>query len=453
MSSRLAASKGKGKSGMTRVALWALVVLFLINTMNFFDRQILGAVGESVKMEFGLSDTQLGWLGTAFTLLYAAVGLPFGLLADRVSRRWLLSAGVTLWSALTAASGVAQSFRQLFVIRLGVGIGEATCAPAATSLIADLFPSTRRGWALSVFMMGLPIGLGMSLIVAAELLRHYSWRIPFFVACVPGLILAFVVLSIKEPKRGASERLPQSSSTPPVASEYLRMLATPTVWWLIASGALHNFNMYSVGAFLVPMLIRFHGVDPSQACWIAALAYGFSGIPGLLLGGWTADWLRAKRVDGRLIVGATSIAVAIPLTYFAFAQPRGYAIVLGVLFGIGCAFMYVYYSSVYATLQDVVQPKVRGTAMALYFFAMYVFGASAGPLVTGYFSDRFAMESAVAAGVIDVAAADLPAEHKAEGIRKTMFLVPAINVALAVVLVAACFTVRRDVERVARRPA
>lgn len=433
---------------MTRIALWSLFVLFLINTMNFFDRQILGAVGESVKEEFGLSDTELGWLGTAFTLLYAVVGLPFGLLADRVSRRWILSAGVTLWSVLTAASGIAQSFRQLFAIRLGVGVGEASCAPAATSLIADLFPSTRRAWALSVFMMGLPIGLGMSLIAAAELLRHFSWRTPFFVACVPGLILAVVVLWIKEPKRGASEHTSSSTSAPPKTSEYVTMLATPTVWWLIASGALHNFNMYSAGAFLVPMLIRFHGMGPSEACWLVAFAYGLSGIPGLFLGGWTADWLRTKRVDGRLIVGAASIVVAIPFTYFAFSQPQGYAITLGVLFGVGCAFMYVYYSSVYATLQDVVQPKVRGTAMALYFFAMYVFGASAGPLVTGFVSDHFAMESAVAAGVLDGSAADLPAEHKAEGIRKTMFLIPAINVALAAVLVAACFTVRRDVERV-----
>ena len=128
-----------------RSGVWfALSVLFAINTLNFYDRQILGAVGETVRNEWKLSDTVLGSLGTAFTLLYAVVGVPLGRMTDRYSRRWILCAGVTVWSVLTAASGLAQNFTQLFAVRLGVGIGEASCAPAATSLIGDLFPASRR---------------------------------------------------------------------------------------------------------------------------------------------------------------------------------------------------------------------------------------------------------------------------------------------------------------------
>src|ERR1044072_312258 len=122
---------------------FALCGLFAINTMNFFDRQILGAVGETIRDEWQLSDTALGTLGTAFTLLYAAVGVPLGRLTDRFTRTWILSAGVAVWSLFTAVSGFARNYSQLFFARLGVGVGEATSAPAATSLIGDLFPATK----------------------------------------------------------------------------------------------------------------------------------------------------------------------------------------------------------------------------------------------------------------------------------------------------------------------
>src|SRR5690242_3581761 len=134
-------------------AAFALTVLFAINTMNFFDRQILGAIGEMVRKDWGLSDTALGTLGTAFTLLYAAVGLPLGWLTDKARRTRILSVGVFLWSLFTAASGLAMNFWQLFMLRLGVGVGEASCAPASSSLIGDLFPANRRAKALSVFML------------------------------------------------------------------------------------------------------------------------------------------------------------------------------------------------------------------------------------------------------------------------------------------------------------
>src|SRR5882672_12241281 len=124
--------------------------------MNFFDRQIIGGVGEGIRREWGLSDTALGLLGTVFTLLYAIVGLPLGRLSDRTERRWVLAGGVFAWSVLTAVSGAARSFGQLIVARLGVGVGEATCAPASTSLIGDLFPKTRRARAVALWMLGLP---------------------------------------------------------------------------------------------------------------------------------------------------------------------------------------------------------------------------------------------------------------------------------------------------------
>src|SRR4051812_3297432 len=152
-------SSGKEPIKGAGFALW---ILFGINAMNFYDRQILAAVAEPIRKEWALNDTMLGTLATAFTLIYAAVGLPLGRLADSWSRSKLLALGVAAWSALTAASGLAWSYAALFVSRLGVGIGEASCAPAANSLIGDLYPPGKRARALSIFMLGLPIGLFLS---------------------------------------------------------------------------------------------------------------------------------------------------------------------------------------------------------------------------------------------------------------------------------------------------
>ena len=195
---------------MTR-ATYALLVLFAINLMNFFDRQILGAVGEGIRREWGLSDTALGLLGTAFTLLYAVFGLPLGRLSDRRQRRLILAGGVFAWSALTAVSGMARTFAQLIVARLAVGVGEATCAPASTSLIGDFFPAARRARAVAIWMLGLPLGLGLANGAGGWILQNWGWRNAFYVAAIPGLLCAVAALGIREPKRAWSRRTPSAS--------------------------------------------------------------------------------------------------------------------------------------------------------------------------------------------------------------------------------------------------
>ena len=180
--------------------VFTLSVLLGINTMNFFDRQILPAVQEKVRRDWPLSDSDLGWLGTAFILLYAAVGLPLGRLADVWRRKWLLAGGVGLWSLLTFGSGLAWNFWSLFVLRLGVGVGEATCAPAASSLIGDLVPAQRRARAMALFMLGLPLGLALSSLVSGTIAQRYGWREAFFVAGLPGLLLAAAALFIADPR-------------------------------------------------------------------------------------------------------------------------------------------------------------------------------------------------------------------------------------------------------------
>src|SRR5580704_1126611 len=158
-----------------RAATAAIVILLGVNILNYYDRQAPGALAEPIRQEFGLSDTQLGLLGSAFTWVYALAGLPIGLLGDRWSRRKLLAAGVALWSALTAVGAIANSYGLLLISRLGVGIGEAAAAPAGTSWIGDLFPPEERSRALSAFMLGVPAGTALSFFTSGPIAGVWGW--------------------------------------------------------------------------------------------------------------------------------------------------------------------------------------------------------------------------------------------------------------------------------------
>jgi MFS family permease len=427
-------------------SVWfALWVLFAINTMNFFDRQILGAVGEAVRREWGMSDGAMGALGTAFTLLYAFVGVPLGRLTDKTGRKGILSAGVFVWSLTTVLSGFARNFWQLFVLRLGVGVGEASCAPAATSLIGDLFPADRRAKALSIFMLGLPIGIALSFAVSGTIARSYGWRPAFYVAGIPGLLCALAVLFIKEPQRGATE-VHKIGGRKREGSPYRLVLSIPTMRWLIISGALHNFNMYAIGSFLTPFLMRYHGADIRDANFISMVVYGLSGAPGLMLGGIIGDAVMKRRMNGRLLIGTLSILCSVPFLYLALGRPGGDRLGFMLLMGIGCALMYAYYSTVYSTIQDVIEPSLRGTAMALYFFAMYVLGASLGPYGTGLVSDFFTMRAAGAGGVESFTQQAVE-PFRAAGLHTAMYIIPVLGALLTLVLFAASRTVTKDMLR------
>lgn len=426
-------------------AAYALAVLFAINAMNFFDRQIGGVLAEPIRKEWNLSDSALGGLATAFTLLYAFVGIPFGRMSDRGARKTILSVSVLIWSALTSLAAITRTYGQMFAARLGVGSGEAACAPAATSLIGDLYPPARRARAMSVFMLGLPVGIALSYFVASFVAHAWGWRAAFLVAGIPGVICSIAALFIDEPPRGMVETRSVGARRRE-GSPWRVLLTIPTMWWLILSGALHNFNMYALGSFLAPLLMRYHGVTLRQAGLMSMISFGLSGIPGLLIGGALADRFSMRRRDGRLIVGALSIVVSVPLLLLALSRPPHATFAFVLLASGACMAMYVYYSSVYATLHDVVEPSLRGTAMALYFFAMYVLGASLGPIATGMASDFFTRRAAAGRAL---------EPFRGVGLHSAMYLIPWLSIALALVLFAATRTVGRDMDRLddaLRRP-
>ena len=425
-------------------AAFALLVLFCINTINFYDRQILAAVVEPIRKEWGLNDAELGLLGTAFTLLYAAAGLPLGRLSDLWARTRLLGIGVAFWSVLTSASGFAWNYSALFMTRLGAGVGEATCAPASNSLIGDLYPPTQRARALSIFMLGLPIGLFLSYWLSGWIAQAHGWRAAFFFPCVPGLVLAALSLKITEPQRGAADSGAKAGARRP-GSPYWLVLGTPTMLWIIVSGALHNFNMYAINAFMTAFLSRYHHLALKQATFTSAVVLGAVGVIGLLGGGWASDRLGKARADGRLLVSALALLLATPCIYFALEQPPGAIPGFIILMGAGSMLGFIYYAGVYAAIQDVIEPALRGTAMAIYFFAMYVLGASFGPLITGMLSDRLARRAMAKAG-----ATVMSEPFRAAGLHHAMYLIPLLCLLLAFVLFAASRAMPADMERLRR---
>src|SRR5690349_13338972 len=215
----------------------SLAVLVAVNILNFYDRHVIGALTEPIRKEFGLSDAQVGLIGSAFIWLYALVGLPLGRVADSRSRKKLLTGGMAGWSWLTAAAALATSFTMLLLSRPGFAVGEALVAPAAPIWIGVLFPPSQRARPLAIFMLGVPVGGALSYFFSGPVAQAYGWRTAMVLAAVPAIILIPILLRLTEPLRGAAETHRESST-----ASKLTILKIPTMWWIIASGALLNFN-------------------------------------------------------------------------------------------------------------------------------------------------------------------------------------------------------------------
>ena len=413
----------------------ALGVLFAVNLLNFYDRQILGPLLEPIRKEFHLTDTQLGALSTLFTIVYAIVGVPFGRLADSWSRKKLLALGMIVWSALTAASGFAANYIMLLFTRLGVGVGEAACAPVGTSWIGDLFTVTRRSRALAFFMMAVPLGTGLSYMVSGPVAQAFGWRAAFWLAAAPVILLAPALFALHEPRRGAAEhRL--SAGEHLVAWSVLRI---PTLWWIIASGALINFNLYALGTFLPAFLIRVHGLSVARSGFWLGVGSVAAGLFAATTGGLVGDWAIRKRSNGRMLAASVGALAAAPLALWSVVLPAGSWIAATVLMCAAYGLLNTYYGMVYSSIHDIVAPALRGTAMSVYFMAMYLCGASFGPVITGRLSDVMARRAAALTGSSIVTEA-----ARATGLQQAMLVIPALSLILALVLYAGSRTIARD---------
>jgi MFS family permease len=417
-------------------------VLVAINVLNFYDRQVVGAVVEPVRKEFSLSDTQIGLLNTAFTVLYGIVGLPLGRLADRISRKKLLAVGIAVWAVLTASSRWINSYSFLVFTRLGVGVGEATAAPTATSWIGDLYPPERRSRPLALFMLGVPVGGALSFFFSGPIAQRLGWRAAMVAAAAPALLLIPLLLMLKEPARGASEK----HAVAPVATGSVwqvlgKLLSIPSFLWIALSGALVNFNLYSIATFFPAFFGRIHHMNVARAGLIMGTIYAVGGIVGGLLAGRLGDRIVHRSRSGRMKIAAVAAFLAVPLSYFGIHQGYGALAVAVPLLTVAYGLLNMYYGLVYASIQDIVPPTLRGTTMAIYFLVMYLGGASWGTLIIGKLSDRFALHAAHLAGFDKINEA-----AKAIGLQQALLAIPVLSLLLALVLWAGSRTIEKDMQ-------
>ena len=414
----------------------SLAVLMAVNILNFYDRQLVGALTEPIRKEFSMSDAQIGLIGTAFIWLCALAGLPLGRVADTASRRKLLAAGMLVWSALTGLAAAAVNYPMLLLSRLGFAVGEAVVAPAATSWIGDLFPAAERSRALAVFMLGLPVGGAMSYFFSGPVAQAYGWRAAMLLAAAPAVVLIPLLLRLQEPLRGAAEAPREISGQPRMRT----ILRIPTMWWIIASGALLNFNTYAISMFLPAFLSRVHRLSLAGSGMATGAVIAAGGALGFLIAARLGDRAVRTRSDGRLLSAASASLMAAPFAYFGIGAASVSAAIP--LIAVAYGLLNSYYGLVYAAIQDIVAPALRGRAMAVYFLAMYLCGASFGPLVTGKLSDLAARRAAHAAGATAVTEA-----FKAVGLEQAMLIIPVLSLMLAIVLYGGSRTIAADMLR------
>lgn len=368
---------------------YTLFVLFLVNFLNYFDRIVPAAVLEPIRQEFSLNDTQLGLVTTAFTVVYALFAIPMGQLADGRSRKKILAVGVGVWSLFTAASGLAAGFVSFMAARMGVGFGEASCTPAATSLIGDLLPQDRRARAYGFFMLGLPLGTFAALLLVGLVAADYGWRAAFMLAALPGAVVALMLLVCVEPRRGRHDPAGQASGLP----SPMRAIMSSRLFWSIGLvGVALSMAGYAMRTYLPAFFSRTYGLGIAEAGAAAAIVLGATGIIGLIVGGAISDRVAARRLDGRVLLGAVASLLAAPLVYVGLNTVGVKAAT--VTLAVGWTLYFVYLVTAHTTLIDHFDSRLRGRAVGVFVFLATV-GAAAGSVLAGSLSDHFAQAAAV----------------------------------------------------------
>ena len=366
----------------------ALLVMVGINFLNYLDRYVPAVAGPLIQKEFHLTDTAVGFLGTAFLLVYAISALPFGVWADRWVRRTIVGIGVTIWSIATTLTAFSQNYVHLFLGRAAVGIGEASYYPAGTSLLSDYFPKETRGRAFAIWNAGTALGIAVGFAGGGIIARTYGWRAAFLLTSVPGLIFAALAFRLREPLRGAAEkRGPKVEHVADATlTNFLGLLRNRTLMATIASQVALYFVL-AANAYWLPFFLnrRFH-LDVAEAGVVAGGVLVVGGLIGPLAGGWLADrW--ARRFDGaNLMVGMLGFLLGAVFVTLGILAPTLRLFVPMLFLGVLC--LYLYAGPFSAISQNVVVPSLRASSVTLSLFLAHVFGDSYSPLAVGFLSDH-----------------------------------------------------------------
>ncbi|MEE4184220.1 MAG: MFS transporter [Gammaproteobacteria bacterium] len=402
----------------TGYAWYVVVLLTLAYMFSFLDRQILSLLVEPIKADLQISDTQMSLLqGLAFGIFYTLLGIPLGRLADRRSRRGIIAAGITVWCCMTAACGLARNFVQLFVARIGVGVGEAALNPSAFSLISDYFPREKRARPMSFYNMGVALGAGVALMLGGQVIawafatepptlpwigRLYPWQLVFFIVGLPGLLLALLMVTVREPARqGRIELSGSDAQTLPLktVAEFLWQRRN-TYGTLFVGMSVVTIIGYGYFSWIPTMFIRTWGWSIREIAFAYGAVILISGPLGVNLAGWLADrWYNRGRRAAHMEVTLLGACLLVPASVLVPLMPTPeWAVVMLIPASIGGA---IPTATAGAALMMIVPNQMRAQTTAIYYFVINVIGLTLGPsciaLVTDYvFADEQALRYSIA---------------------------------------------------------
>jgi predicted MFS family arabinose efflux permease len=369
-------------------ARWlVLIVLMIVNAFNLLDRQLLAVLAEPVRKELGLTDTQLGLLtGTLFVIFYATLAIPIAWIADRRHRVRVLACALAAWSFFTALCGQAHSFLHLALARVGVGIGEAGGAPASYSLISDCFDSRRRGMALAIYGMGVPLGMLAGIAAGGWIASRYGWRLAFTAIGAMGVVLALAIpLLIREPSRGRLDAT-VSHGPPPSPLATLRMFArSRPLMMMAATGGAGAFITNGLLSWMPTYLARTKGMQLQDLAQYYSIALGLSLALGISLSGYLTDRFAHRRASAYALIPAIGLAASLPF-YLAALLTSSWQTSLALL-SVPICLGTMFLTPTIAFAQNHVRADQRSTVSALLMFVLNLIGIGGGPLFVGFMSD------------------------------------------------------------------
>lgn len=375
----------------------ALIVLTALNLVNYVDRSVLFAVQPMIQAEFHRSDADFGFLSSAFFIVYMLTAPFMGPLADRYSRKKIIVAGAVVWSIATLLTAITYDFKMLLFRHMIVGIGEASFCTISPTIVADLFPERVRGRVLGIFYLTLPFGTALGYILGGTVSAHYnSWRAPFYLGAVPGLLLAVILMFLPEPERGQFDSIVET----PERGTILGLARNPAFWTAVLGMAMMTFALGGLQVWMPTFLHRDHGYSLKDANWIFGISTAATGIVAALVGGWLGDYLLRYTRTAYYLVSAVSLALGIPAMWIAL-YTTGNRMLAGVV--VAEFLLLINTSPLNAALINSVGAHVRATAIAVDIFVIHLLGDASSPWVIGYLSDHHSLGAGLFATIVAIA--------------------------------------------------
>lgn len=366
---------------------WILFILTGLNLFNYLDRYVLSAVLTPLQNDLGINDGQAGRLMTAFMIGYFVTSPVFGWLGDRWSRKWLIAAGIFVWSVGTILTGFAATFAMMIGFRVLVGLGEASYATISPGLLSDSYPPAKRNNALTIFYVAIPVGAALGTIIGGIIAANWGWRHAFIWAGVPGLFLALVMLPFAELKRGETEGKTTEAAKPPSVRDIVNLLRIPDYVLVVLGYTAYTFALGAFGYWGPTFLQRAHGVAVKPAAEFFGAVLVIAGLVGTLLGGFAATvWQKRNRAGYAWTLGL-SVFVAVPLAFGAFLAVSTFwsmAFLAAAMF-----FLFLPTGPINTLILETAPVNLRASAMAVSIFAIHLFGDMWSPEIVGRLADSF----------------------------------------------------------------